>query len=206
MTNSCLQITHWLFPLDIQFLHRWKFQIIRNEHAKMKRSPRDSSGGITEAWWKEKEKWHYLDRTSNEKRPKRTTRTPESYIIQKNTWHRNKSTSTLILIWQLRGKVPGKIKMLQLCCNSKKRMVAAVALLAGWRGFPILIHFHVLFMRFGKKILNPCLCQASLYWQSYWSQVSWGVIKRISMTGTRNHFSCTDYHRSNPLVNSFKST
>ena len=29
--------------------------------------------------------------------------------------------------------------MLQLCCNSKKRMVAAVALLAGWRGFPIYI-------------------------------------------------------------------
>ena len=86
-----------------------------------------------------------------QKRPKRTTRTPESYIIQKNTWHRNKSTSTLIFIWQLRGKVPGKIKMLQLCCNSKKRMVAAVALLAGWRGFPIFIHFHALFMRFEEK-------------------------------------------------------
>ena len=38
------------------------------------------------------------------------------------------------------------------------------------------------------KISNPCLCQASLYWQSSWSRVSWGVIKRISMTGTGNHF------------------
>ena len=38
------------------------------------------------------------------------------------------------------------------------------------------------------KISNPWLCQASLFWLSSWSQVSWGVIKRISMTGTRNHF------------------
>ena len=44
--------------------------------------------------------------------------------------------------------------MLQLCCNSKKRMVAAVALLAGWLRFPNFIH-RALIRRFALKNIKP---------------------------------------------------
>ena len=46
--------------------------------------------------------------------------------------------------------------MLQLCCNSKKRMVAAVALLAGWRGFPCFILYSTFqAISIGKKNIKP---------------------------------------------------
>ena len=149
VTNSCLQITLWLFPLDIQFLHRWKFQIIRNEQTKMKRSPRDN-GGITKAWWKKKRKMALFG--PNLKWKETQTDHQDTRIVYNTEEHLTSELKHINIDthWQ-EEKYRERIKMLQLCCNSKKRMVAAVALLAGWRGFPDFI----LFRRLELKNIKP---------------------------------------------------